>query len=325
MMKQTIGYKIKILRIRFGLSQQELAEKLYFSNRTISNWEKDLRVVSINNLEKVANFFQVPITYFTNDDENPLNFKTNETNPMKQIRVRKVEFNDYFFYVLLGLKLLNIILIFYPLGDRITFAAINFLIWFFILIYIITNFTIKQREQTTFFMVSADHQAYFSSTFSQLERKKFFYIRLSVLLFFLFFSMFFYASIFSMINNVQSDPILSITVPLLLFLLTIGHLYLIVQTFTQDLPQENMPYRHHDTFGLTSMRILMTMHYIGLIFFIILMTAFGNQVFPEDLLILNIMSGFLLGLALRIFYVYAIRFYSKFTLKTKDLRNQKVR
>jgi transcriptional regulator with XRE-family HTH domain len=55
-MKQ-VGEKIKFLRIQAKLSQEELAQKLYFSNSTISNWEKGLREVSMENLHNLANFF----------------------------------------------------------------------------------------------------------------------------------------------------------------------------------------------------------------------------------------------------------------------------
>ncbi len=316
-MKKTIGNKIKTLRIQFDLSQQQLAEKLYFSNRTISNWEKDLRVVSIDNLEKIAQFFNVPITYFTNDETLTGNRAITDAQPMKLIRVRKVELNNYFFYGLIGLMLLNIIFIFYPLGDRVTFAAINGLVWVFILIYVLTRFTLKQREQTTFYMVASQQQVYFSSMLSSGERKRYFFTRISALLFLLFYSMVFYVSVFGMINYVQPDAIFTLTVAILLFLITIAYLYLIVQTFIQDMPQKTMAYRHHDLFGLTTLRILMTLHYSGFIFILVIKTAYGHQLFPEALFLLNLVSGLMLSIALRIFYVYVIRFYTKLTLKTK--------
>ena len=59
MKNNTIGIKIKELRIEKGLSQRELGEKLGFSNQTISFWESGKREPSLDYVKQLADFFKV--------------------------------------------------------------------------------------------------------------------------------------------------------------------------------------------------------------------------------------------------------------------------
>lgn len=57
----TIGERIKELRIKAGLSQQELAEKLYITSQAISKWENNSSQPDINLLPDLASIFGVRI------------------------------------------------------------------------------------------------------------------------------------------------------------------------------------------------------------------------------------------------------------------------
>lgn len=57
----TIGDRIKELRIKAGLSQQELAEKLYITSQAISKWENNSSQPDINLLPDLASIFGVRI------------------------------------------------------------------------------------------------------------------------------------------------------------------------------------------------------------------------------------------------------------------------
>lgn len=70
-----IGAKIKELRIHFaggkGLKQEELAGKMKVSPNTISRWETGIYKPRIEDLNKLANFFSVPIYTFLPADYHP--------------------------------------------------------------------------------------------------------------------------------------------------------------------------------------------------------------------------------------------------------------
>lgn len=53
----SLGEKIKKLRLENNLIQEELADKLYVSNKTISSWECDRTIPDINMLFKLSSIF----------------------------------------------------------------------------------------------------------------------------------------------------------------------------------------------------------------------------------------------------------------------------
>ncbi|WNO83030.1 helix-turn-helix transcriptional regulator [Streptococcus suis] len=54
--------RIKTLRKQAGLSQQELADKIGVLRETISNWERGVSRTNVENIERIATFFQVPVS-----------------------------------------------------------------------------------------------------------------------------------------------------------------------------------------------------------------------------------------------------------------------
>ena len=83
-----IGEKIKELRTKNKLTQQELGDKLYVSDKTISSWESGRTLPDINTLIDISNIFNISISNFvsnTNDKNIEIEFK---------IRVSRVGYND---------------------------------------------------------------------------------------------------------------------------------------------------------------------------------------------------------------------------------------
>lgn len=56
-----LGHQIKYYRQRDYLSQESLAEKLYVSRQTISNWENDKSYPDIHNLLMLSSLFDVSL------------------------------------------------------------------------------------------------------------------------------------------------------------------------------------------------------------------------------------------------------------------------
>ena len=59
-----LGDKVKFLRNRRGLKQDDLAEVLELSRSQISNLESGRRNLSLKQLEKLCEYFQVDMSYF---------------------------------------------------------------------------------------------------------------------------------------------------------------------------------------------------------------------------------------------------------------------
>lgn len=64
--------RIKYLRQTQGINQVQLAEKLGTTKQSISNWENDNIVPSIDMLERIADFFKVSTDYLLGREEKPM-------------------------------------------------------------------------------------------------------------------------------------------------------------------------------------------------------------------------------------------------------------
>lgn len=58
-----VGIRIKELRLKNNITQEELANKLYISKQAISKWENGYCLHDIDNLEKICCIFNVSIDY----------------------------------------------------------------------------------------------------------------------------------------------------------------------------------------------------------------------------------------------------------------------
>lgn len=65
----TFGEKLKKLRTDGGLTQDELAEKIYVTRTAISKWESDREYPNIDSLKAISKFFSVSIDDLLSSDE----------------------------------------------------------------------------------------------------------------------------------------------------------------------------------------------------------------------------------------------------------------
>jgi len=75
---EAFGKKLSELRKQKGLSQDELAIDLNISQSSVSNYESGATKPDTYILQKIAEYFNVPISYFFSDERNV--FYTNENN-----------------------------------------------------------------------------------------------------------------------------------------------------------------------------------------------------------------------------------------------------
>ncbi len=63
----TLGQKLKEIRKRFELSQEQLAEIMNISRQAITKWENDGGLPDINNLQELSKIFGITVDYLLND------------------------------------------------------------------------------------------------------------------------------------------------------------------------------------------------------------------------------------------------------------------
>ena len=65
----TFGEKLKKLRINNGLTQDELAERIYVTRTAISKWETDKGYPNIDSLKQLSNLFKISIDELISDSD----------------------------------------------------------------------------------------------------------------------------------------------------------------------------------------------------------------------------------------------------------------
>lgn len=75
-----LGSQIKYFRQLDYLSQEDLAEKLYVSRQTISNWENDKSYPDVHNLLMLSSLFDVSLDDLVNGDVEIMEQKLKQTN-----------------------------------------------------------------------------------------------------------------------------------------------------------------------------------------------------------------------------------------------------
>ena len=66
----TLGQKLKDIRKRFGLSQEQLAQIINVSRQAITKWENDGGLPDVSNLQELSKVFGITVDYLLNDENN---------------------------------------------------------------------------------------------------------------------------------------------------------------------------------------------------------------------------------------------------------------
>ena len=64
----TLGQKLKEIRKKFGLSQEQLAEIMNVSRQAITKWENDGGLPDVSNLQELSKVFGITVDYLLNDE-----------------------------------------------------------------------------------------------------------------------------------------------------------------------------------------------------------------------------------------------------------------
>lgn len=91
----TVGEKIQKYRKDLGLSQEELGQKLLVSRQTISLWEKDQTVPTIDNLMRLSDIFEISVDEILNSENKEQNAEI-QPNESYRFSFSKEELNEIY-------------------------------------------------------------------------------------------------------------------------------------------------------------------------------------------------------------------------------------
>lgn len=128
-----IGNQIKKYREGLKLSQEELADKIFVTRQTISNWENNKNYPDIKSISLLCNLFNVSIDQFIEGD----------VEEMKKI-ISEKDMSDYNrISILFTIEMIIVLLSAYPLLKFLQITGV--IIWSIILIIsLITSFKIEK-------------------------------------------------------------------------------------------------------------------------------------------------------------------------------------
>jgi transcriptional regulator with XRE-family HTH domain len=314
-MNKSIGEKIKSLRLDAKMSQEALAKALYFSNRTISNWENNLREVSVSNLTKLAEFFNVPISYFMEQTIGGAPATPQSKVVFQEIKIKTIAIKQADFYYLMLAVFINTLMIFIPFSNRINAAVIFLLFWSAYLIYMIVRYASLDRARHKVFLVPTNANVYFQTRLSEVKQKSFFKMYLFYLLILFAISFTYYAGIFTMINAYEKNILFDLFLIFFFFTVTIIQLTALVKVLLRKSFAPKLPYlKDRIDLGMLTPRTIVTLHYSMQVFIIVLVSAYGHEVFPFDLLILNLFNGLLMFVILRIILMMNTNYFDSYEI-----------
>lgn len=121
------GEFLRALRKAKGLTQQEVADALYISQKTISRWESGMGFPDVSIIDSVANFYDITVDELFNGERK----KENQSENTMQ---KKEQYKNKALLTQLSSKL-NIYL-FVSLGINILFIIVSILVYFLVNIFL---------------------------------------------------------------------------------------------------------------------------------------------------------------------------------------------
>jgi len=93
------------------------------------------------------------------------------------------------------------------------------------------------------------------------------------------------------------------------------HLIIIIQSLLSGMPKQHITYsKNHYNFNMHSHRLIVSFHYVMVVFFIIYLNAFEYGIFPFSLILFNLINGMTIIILSRVILVLNARFYHTYRL-----------
>lgn len=181
MEKKTIGKFIATLRKANGMTQKELGEKLFISDKTVSRWERDECTPELSLIPVIAEIFNISSDELLRGERIPATPILEEKNKIKtekqvkrMLKSRLVNYKNKLL-ICLGITILGVLIAllcnfaFYRAILGFCIAAITFALSIILIFYFSGNTYLKTDEDEDFFIDKAA-QLYFHTSVSKLCR-----------------------------------------------------------------------------------------------------------------------------------------------------------
>lgn len=114
-----LGNQIKKYRSELQISQEQLADRIYVSRQTISNWENEKSYPDVNSLILLSEVFQTSIDKLIKGDIEIMKEKINEQE------IKKLNYYGNIFCVHLAITILSAVPLFFLVGTACIYSVWN--------------------------------------------------------------------------------------------------------------------------------------------------------------------------------------------------------
>ena len=113
-----IGRQIKRYRLEMKLSQEELADKVYVTRQTVSNWENDKSYPDINSLVLLSSLFGISLDVLVKGDLKEMEKMIREED------IKKLNRDAWIYTILLVVTVVSIVPLFFFLWPVVSFCGL---------------------------------------------------------------------------------------------------------------------------------------------------------------------------------------------------------
>jgi xanthine/uracil permease len=210
---------------------------------------------------------------------------------------------------------INTLMLWIPFANRINAALVFLLFWIGVLVSAIIRYSTLDHQRTKAYFVPYDASLQYVSPLTDRARR---FFKMSNLVQYIFLSILttiFYVGIFGMMNLQSLDYIFNTLVVIIYFFMMGFNLIIIIQSLLLGTPKQHLAYsKNHYNFNMLFHRLIVSFHYAMVVFFIIYLNAFGQEIFPLDLILFNVINGIALVILLRVILASNAKFYDSYRL-----------
>lgn len=309
----TPGDRLKKLRIQRGWSQQQLADKVFVSNRTISNWEQNKREISHQQLLAIAKAFEMDVQHFYHDVPIP------QTGQVSSIAVKS--FKTYpkllvYFYVA---TCVQYGLLLYPFSNSLHVTLLSFIGWLGMISLMGTHWMNAQKKNTQTWLFPIHQRVVYETSRPDVDHRRTRWLIIGGLIIFFIPIFLYYGSWFAMLQSLETEAELITILSLGLLVLIMTQCVLFIRFLSKYAFARRIDaHAFHTMSRLRFMRIWAWGHLGMIIVLIIFSLNWPLAYFPIELLALRFVNEAFLLLYIPSFYGFIVRHYASYQLNTPN-------
>jgi transcriptional regulator with XRE-family HTH domain len=305
----TLGDRLKKLRLQRGWSQQQLANKVFVSNRTISSWEQNKRDISYEQLTLIAKAFDINVQHFYVEQPIP------QTGQVASITLRSFKTLPNLLILFYVATCLQYGLLLIPFSNPLHITLLSLFGWIGIASMMGSHWLREQKKSTQTWLFPMHQHIVYETSRSNASHRTMNWFFTSGLIVFLLPLFLYYGSWFVMLQRLETEGTLITLLSILFLVLLIAHCILILRSLVnQPFAKRLDVHSFNRNSGLRLLRAWVWGHLGVIIILVIFSLNWPYALLPIELVILRLVNEAFLLLYIPSFYGRILGYYALYHL-----------